>query len=133
MKRLTIVALATVIATGCGASQSDSKTTTTSTAEEQAKPLTKTEVAVAQEVQLLETFTSEINPFKEVDITPAASGVKIEKITVDVGDNVHEGQLLVSLDPTQYNQQMLQVNTLKADYERLKAVYEAGGISRQTF
>ncbi len=132
MKRVIIVALAAVTTVGCGASQSDSNESASTATQEQAKPLTKTSAASPQEVQLFETFTSEIKAFKDVDITPAASGVKIDKITVDVGDNVREGELLVSLDPTQYNQQMIQVNTLKADYERLKAVYEAGGISRQT-
>ncbi len=67
-----------------------------------------------------------------MDITPGTSGVRIDKLTVDVGDKVRAGQVLVALDPTQYDQQMLSVKTLKADYERIKSVYDAGGISRQT-
>lgn len=37
--------------------------------------LTKTETAESATVQLTEEFTSEIEPFRENDITPAASGV----------------------------------------------------------
>ena len=93
--------------------------------------LTRTETARETEVTLSEMFTSEIKAFKENDITPAASGVHIDRIMVDVGDKVKEGQVLVTLDPTQYNQQLIQLRNLDADYNRLLPVYEAGGISAQ--
>jgi membrane fusion protein (multidrug efflux system) len=91
--------------------------------------LTRTEAAGTAMVQLTEEFTSEIEPYKENDITPAASGVHIDKIRVEVGDPVREGQLLVTLDPTQYTQQLVQLKTVEDDYNRLLPVYEAGGIS----
>lgn len=93
--------------------------------------LTKTETAESATVQLTEEFTSEIEPFRENDITPAASGVHIDRILVEVGDPVHEGQLIVTLDPTQYTQQLVQLKTVEDDYNRLLPVYEAGGISAQ--
>ena len=93
--------------------------------------LTKTETAESATVQLTEEFTSEIEPYKENDITPAASGVHIDRILVEVGDPVREGQLIVTLDPTQYTQQLVQLKTVEDDYNRLLPVYEAGGISAQ--
>ena len=78
--------------------------------------LTKTETAESATVQLTEEFTSEIEPFRENDITPAASGVHIDRILVD---------------PTQYTQQLVQLKTVEDDYNRLLPVYEAGGISAQ--
>ena len=93
--------------------------------------LTKTVPARSAEIVLSEVYTSEIQPYKENDITPAASGVHIDRILVDVGSKVREGQLLLTLDPTQYNQQMVQLRTLEDDYNRLLPVYEAGGISTQ--
>lgn len=93
--------------------------------------ITRTETAVAADVVLSEVFTSEIEPYKENDITPAAQGVHIDRILVDVGSRVKQGQLLATLDPTQYNQQLLQLRNLEADYNRLLPVYEAGGISKQ--
>lgn len=93
--------------------------------------LTKTETAESATVQLTEEFTSEIEPFRENDITPAASGVHIDRILVEVGDPVREGQLIVTLDPTQYTQQLVQLKTVEDDYNRLLPVYEAGGISAQ--
>ena len=44
---------------------------------------------------------------------------------------MQQGQLLLTLDPTQYNQQLVQLRTVEDDYNRLKPVYEAGGISAQ--
>lgn len=93
--------------------------------------LTKTVAAETATVRLTETFTSEIEPYRENDITPAASGVHIDRILVDVGDRVKKGELLVTLDPTQYNQQLVQLRTIEADYNRLLPVYKAGGISKQ--
>ncbi len=81
--------------------------------------LTKTAPATEASVRLTESFTSEIEPFKENDITPAASGVHIDRILVDVGDRVQQGQLLATLDPTQYNQQLVQLRTIENDYNRL--------------
>lgn len=50
--------------------------------------LTKTETAESATVQLTEEFTSEIEPFRENDITPAASGVHIDRILVEVVANL---------------------------------------------
>ena len=91
--------------------------------------LTKTETAESATVQLTEEFTSEIEPFRENDITPAASGVHIDRILVEVGDPVREGQLIVTLDPTQYTQQLVQLKTVEDENNRLLPDYEAGGIS----
>lgn len=101
------------------------------TIERDNRVLTKIAPAEQAAVDLVEEFTSEIQPYKENDITPAASGVHIDRILVDVGDEVKAGQLIVTLDPTQYNQQMVQLRTAEDDYNRLRPVYEAGGISAQ--
>ena len=55
----------------------------------------------------------------------------IDRILVEVGDPVRQGQLIVTLDPTQYTQQLVQLKTVEDDYNRLLPVYEAGGISAQ--
>lgn len=116
--------LMAALAVGC----TSKKAATVATDE---KVLTKQSQAETATVQLTEEFTSEIEPYKENDITPAASGVHIDKILADVGDVVKAGQLLVTLDPTQYNQQRVQLRTVEDDYNRLRPVYEAGGISAQ--
>jgi len=124
MKRLILLSVAVSLLAGCAEKK---------TAEAQRDPgvLTKSGEAVTAPVRLTETFTSEIEPYRENDITPAASGVHIDRILVEVGDRVAAGQLLLTLDPTQYRQQLVQLQTVEDDYNRLLPVYEAGGISAQ--
>lgn len=57
--------------------------------------------------------------------------VRIQRILVDVGAQVYKGQLLVRMDPTSYNQAAVQLANIQADYDRLKSVYDAGGVARQ--
>lgn len=124
MKKPILLLIAAAALAGCAEKKS------AATVEE---PGVKTRCAEAVEatVILTETFTSEIEPYRENDITPAASGVHIDRLLVDVGDRVRQGQLLLTLDPTQYNQQLVQLQTAEDDYNRLLPVYEAGGISAQ--
>lgn len=125
MKRLAIVLLAlSGLFAGCTSRQ------TAAVAVDEGV-LTKTAAVEAAAVRLTEEFTSEIEPYKENDITPAAAGVHIDRILVEVGDRVQAGQLLVTLDPTQYTQARVQLKTVEDDYRRLLPVYEAGGISAQ--
>ncbi len=107
-----------------------SRTTTTDVAADP-RVLTKSAAVETAAVRLTEEFTSEIEPYKENDITPAAAGVHIDRILVEVGDKVQAGQLLVTLDPTQYTQARVQLKTVEDDYNRLLPVYKAGGISAQ--
>ena len=125
MKKIVILCIAAVSFAGC-----TGKKGVTAVAEDKGV-LTKSAVAEEASVQLTEVFTSEIEPYKENDIPPAASGVHIDRIYVEVGDPVREGQLVVTLDPTQYTQQLVQLKTVEDDYNRLLPVYEAGGISTQ--
>ena len=125
MKKIVILCIAAVSFAGC-----TGKKGVTAVAEDKGV-LTKSAVAEEASVQLTEVFTSEIEPYKENDITAAASGVHIDRIYVEVGDPVREGQLVVTLDPTQYTQQLVQLKTVEDDYNRLLPVYEAGGISTQ--
>lgn len=90
----------------------------------------KTEVASYVDVQNTVEFTSNIQAFKENNIAPSLP-VRIDQILVDVGNRVSLGQLLVRMDPTQYNQANIQLANLEADFQRVKNVYEAGGVSKQ--
>lgn len=129
MKRVVFTALTLALAVGCASNESP-KTEADST--EVVRVVTKSAPVESREVILTESFTSEIKAYQENNITPAVSGVRIDKLLVEVGDKVKKGEVVATLDPTQYNQQMINVNNIQTDYDRLLQVYEAGGISRQT-
>lgn len=91
----------------------------------------KTRVAEMVTVDLTETYTSEILPYKENNITPAAQGLHIDKIMVDVGDRVKAGQVVVTLNRTNLKQLELNLATIQDTYDRMVPVHAAGGISDQ--
>ncbi len=126
MKKFFLIAFAAVALVGCKAKKEQS----TQTAKDE-RVAVKIEAAVTEQINLTEVFTSEILANKTNEITPAAAGVHINQIMVEVGDHVSKGQLIVKLDPTQYNQQLVLLKNYEDDYHRLLPVYEAGGITAQ--
>ncbi|MFI3314172.1 MAG: efflux RND transporter periplasmic adaptor subunit [Rikenellaceae bacterium] len=128
MKRVIYCAAMLAVITSCGQQQQQQAVVS----EEVPKVATTTTLAIAQVITIDETYASEIKAYKENMVTPAASGVRVDEILVEVGDRVKKGELVATLDPTQYNQQMTSLKNLRADFERLESVYKAGGISLQT-
>jgi RND family efflux transporter MFP subunit len=76
-------------------------------------------------------FTANIAAWQTNYIIPALQGARINRIYVNVGDRVRRGQLVAEMDPTQYNAAKVQFETTQADYNRIKKVYDAGGVSEQ--
>ena len=113
------------------ACNSNEKSAATDDAAEVKAVAVKTSTAEIVTVDLLETYTSEILPYKENDITPAAQGLHIDRIMVDVGDKVKAGQVLVTLNRTSLRQLELNLATVQDSYDRMVPVHEAGGISDQ--
>jgi RND family efflux transporter MFP subunit len=105
-----------------------------SAAVEETTPAVEVKVAaasgetIAREVE----FTANIEPWQKNYIVPALQGARINRIYFKVGDRVRKGQLVAEMDPTQYNAAKVQLETAQADYNRVKRVYDAGGISEQT-
>ncbi len=127
MKKVLMLMAAAAMLAACG-SEGDKKAAQKPADE---TVVVKTVVAEALTVDLLETYTSEILPYKENDITPAAQGLHIDKISVDVGDKVYAGQVVAVLDQTTLKQQELQLATTQDNYDRMKPVHASGGISDQ--
>lgn len=129
MKRIVILLAAVAVVAGCGGQQKKAAQGSQDSAESTKVPV-KVAVAQIEEVEQSAVFTSNIEAFVSNNIVSNSQGARIEKILVDVGSMVREGQLLATMDPSTYNATAIQEATAKADYERMKKVYEAGGISK---
>ena len=85
---MLMIVAATLV--GCNSNQ-EKKTSEAAVTEEPKAIAIKACTAESMTVDLKETYTSEILPYKENDITPAAQGLHIDEIKVDVfaeGDRV---------------------------------------------
>ena len=123
--RTMSVAAAVVLAVSCGNS--------TGNKAEVAVVETDPTVAVTQvsvrEVPQEETYTSTIQAYVKNNIAPQAAG-RISRILVDVGDFVKKGQVVAEMDQTQLAQIELQLKNNEVEYNRLKELYEVGGLSK---
>ena len=121
-----LIALAATVV-GCGSNGPKS----TVVAQEESAVAVKVCTAETSKMEITETYTSEILPYKQNDITPAAQGLHIDQILVDVGDNVKAGQIVATMNKTSLKQLEINLATVEDSYNRMKPVHEAGGISDQ--
>ena len=78
------------------------------------------------------TYTSTVQAFVKNNIAPQTTG-RIVKIDAEIGDFVKKGQILAEIDKVQLQQAQLQLRNQEVELERLKALYEAGGLSKSDF
>ncbi len=119
MKKSLVLLIAAAAMVAC-----NSKSKTDQTKTEEKAVLTKCTAVTAETVHITETYTSEIEPYKENDITPAASGLHIDRILVDVGDRVAAGQVVATLEKTTLRQQVSQLVQYENQYNMQKEVVE---------
>jgi RND family efflux transporter MFP subunit len=77
-------------------------------------------------------FSTVLEAYDKVAIAPNTPG-RINQILVDVGSKVSQGQLLVKMDPTTYDQAKVTVDNLAVDFARISKLNESDNISKQTY
>ena len=125
--RTIIVAGTVILAVSCG--NNAKKTETAVTMAEDVAPSVAVAKVTMREVPQMATYTSTVQPYVKNNIAPQ-SGNRIKAIKADVGDFVSKGQVLAEMDQIQLQQAELQMKNKEVEYERLKGLYEAGGLSK---
>jgi len=104
--------------------------------DEKKKTDEKPEVKLAQvETRLMpqtETYTATVESDVKNNIAPNTP-YRIEKIYVEVGDNVRKGQVLVQLDASNLRQLKLQIENTKLEFNRTSQLYSVGGASQTEY
>lgn len=77
-------------------------------------------------------YSSTVQPWAKNNIVPQQGG-RIEKLLVEVGDYVQAGQIVAYMEDVQLQQSELQVKNDKAEMERMRKLYEKGGLSQSDF
>ena len=128
--RSTVAALAVVLSASCGNNAGKGAQQTDVMAD--VAPTVSVEQVSVRKVPQTATYTSTVQAFVKNNIAPQMAG-RITKINVEIGDNVTKGQVLAEMDKSSLLQAQLQLQNQEVELERLKALYEAGGISKSDF
>ena len=123
--------LTVVLAASCGNSASKGAQQAETVVAEVA-PTVSVEQVTVREVPQLATYTSTVQAYVKNNIAPQMAG-RITKINVEIGDFVTKGQVLAEMDKTSLLQAQLQLQNQEVELQRLKTLYEAGGISKSDF
>jgi len=133
MNRKGIALIATLIAAvSCGNFGFKKAETPAPAAPAEIVPNVEIAVAEARLVPQESVYASTVEAYAVNNIMPQSGG-RIRKINVEVGDYVQKGQVLAEMDRLQLDQLELQVKNDEIEYERLKSLYEEGGVSKSDF
>ena len=126
MKKNNVLALLlALLITGCNSGEKQT------TKVENVIPEVKVQTVFKQTVEQEQIYTATIAPYSRNMIASFQATMRIDKIMVEVGDNVTAGQLLVQMEQSNYLQAKMQLENLKVDYQRIEALYQSGGVSKQ--
>jgi RND family efflux transporter MFP subunit len=100
------------------------------TAEEDTTVKVNTTIAQSQSVDETSTYTATVKADVINQITPAIPG-RIDRILVEVGAKVRRGQVVARMDPSNLQQQKINLDALQQDYNRYSELLKVGGISQQ--
>ncbi len=92
-------------------------------------PLVSLVTVHKENVPQVAVYTSTVEPYAKNNIAPQTA-LRISKINVEIGDFVKAGQVLAVMDDLQLQQAELQMKNNETEYNRLKGLYEAGGLSK---
>ena len=124
-----VLAGAVILTAGCGNTSSKK----TEAAEvEVADPTVSVEQVFVREVPQDAVYTSTVQAYVKNNIAPQTAG-RITKINVEIGDFVKEGQILAEIDKAQLLQAQLQLQNQEVELQRLKSLYEEGGLSQSDY
>ena len=123
------VAAAVIMTAGCG-NTSSKKTETAEVVV--ADPTVSVAQVFVREVPQEAVYTSTVQAFVKNNIAPQTAG-RITKINVEIGDFVKEGQVLAEIDKAQLLQAQLQLQNQEVELQRLKTLYEEGGLSQSDY
>lgn len=128
-KSIFAILLLAALLTGCSSSEKPGRENNT---EDSRTEVVRVISISSREIARSISHTAHLQAYREVHLAPATPG-RIDRILVDAGQNVAEGQLLVEMDRTQLHQAMVQLEQLKTEYRRIDTLRRVGSVSRQQY
>ena len=129
--KLSIIAFAAAaLMTACGSK--DSSTATTGQNAQKAAPVVSVITAQAEDVDITNTFTSNIEPFATNNIVSQTAG-RIVSINAEVGQKVSKGQVLAKMDDVNLAKTRMQYVNDSTELERLTQLFNIGAIAQADY
>ena len=128
--KLSIIAFAAAaLMTACG--EKDTKTTTGQEAQK-AAPVVSVITAQAEDVDITNTFTANVEPYATNNIASQTAG-RISSIRTEVGQKVRKGQLLATMDDVNLAKTRMQYVNDSTELARLTELYNIGAVSQADY
>ncbi|MCC8173264.1 MAG: efflux RND transporter periplasmic adaptor subunit [Odoribacter sp.] len=126
IKNVILFALTVAVLAGCSSKKTEQ-------VEEEVQPI-PVKVMKLQKTTIARSldYSADLKAYEEVFYAPAATG-RIEKINVEVGDQIRKGQVLVLMDQSNLYQAQVQLKNLETEFNRAKMLDETGSISKQQY
>lgn len=127
MKKYFVLAAAALVMASCGKKDKEADAAAVSDAVE-----VKVAKVSSQMLPQEETYTATVESDVKNNVSPNVP-YRIERILVDVGDQVRKGQCVVQLDVASLKQLKLQIDNQKVEFNRTKQLFEVGGASKAEY
>ena len=118
--------------TGCKSKDAKTNEASASSMMEEKVPIVFVQAAEKEEIPQDAVYASSVQANAVNNIVPQ-SGNRIQKINVEIGDFVSQGQILAEMDKVQLEQAELKLRNDEAELERVRQLLQEGGISQSDF
>lgn len=126
MKKYFVLAAAALVMASCGKKDKEADAAVNDVVE------VKVAKVSSQMLPQEETYTATVESDVKNNVSPNVP-YRIERILVDVGDQVRKGQCVVQLDVASLKQLKLQIDNQKVEFNRTKQLFEVGGASKAEY
>lgn len=127
MKKYFVLAAAALVMASCGKKDKEADAAAVNDVVE-----VKVAKVSSQMLPQEETYTATVESDVKNNVSPNVP-YRIERILVDVGDQVRKGQCVVQLDVASLKQLKLQIDNQKVEFNRTKQLFEVGGASKAEY
>ena len=131
--KLSIIAFAAIaLMTACGQKDKTNNTATKGQDAQKAAPVVSVITAQAEDVDITNTFTSNIEAYATNNIVSQTAG-RISSINVEVGQKVRKGQLLARMDDVNLAKTRMQYINDSTELARLTELYNIGAVAQADY
>jgi len=132
LKIFTLCVVAGVLTLGTSCTSKDKKNTETEKSDIKKAVPVKTMIVKQDLITRNIDYTATLIPFEEVHLGPSAVG-RIEKINVEIGDNVRKDQIVALMDRTNLEQSRINLMNIETNFKRLDTLKKTNSIADQQY